>query len=191
MDTATDTSVHNVRSANYIVAETLTNCWKCKKPTKVYSIMLPENHQILEWPDFYEDDDDTDTSVSQATNIEPTKEWTTAGGRRVYYNLQCVNALVLKELSNITQHKYRMDRYKGRKQETLINHCQHCDAKHSEKELNNPSDSADQDNYPFAFITHSQPPEEIFTRTVHSPFEAHGTKWIMYSGIIVEGRISP
>jgi hypothetical protein len=190
MNALTVASVHNVRSPNYQVAETVTTCWKCRKPTKVFCIMLPENHEVFETFYIGEDDDGTDSFYDPSVNGTPTKEWTGEQGRKVYYNIQSVAASVLEDLSIISDGKYRMDRYKCGSNDTLMNHCDLCGAKQNEKMLNKPSDSAALEHYAFSFIAHSVPSGPIHIRTINKSFAAHGNEWILYSGIIVEGRIS-
>lgn len=190
MDMRTIAGVHNIRSPNYEIASTVTTCWRCKKKTRVFCIMLPHNHEVLEMVYVDEDDDGTDPLFDPSINGASTTEWTGEQGMRVYYNLQSVTPSVLEELARVSRGKYRMDRYNGSDSETLMNHCEHCGVRQNEKALNNPADSASPDYYPFAFITHAGPPAPIHLQIVDKPFAAIGDEWILYSGIIAVGRIS-
>ncbi len=181
---------HNVRSPNYQIARTVTTCWRCKKTTTVFCIMLPENHEVLETVYVDESDDGTDPFFDPSINGVATKEWMGGQGRKVYYNLQSIATSVLEELSRVSGGKYCMDRYNGSDGDTLMNHCEHCGVRQSEKSLNKPADSASAEHYAFAFITHVGPPAPIHLQTVNKPFAAFGSEWILYGGIVAEGRIS-
>lgn len=168
MDVVTNNAEHNIRSPNYQVLNTVTTCWKCRRPTNVFGIMLPARHEILE-----------------------AVGWVGDQGERVYYDIKAVAASVLAELSRISKGRYRMGRYNKSNCDMLINHCEHCDVRQDERTLNRPADSASPDYYAFALITQSAPPAPIHVQTVNKAFAAFGTEWIIYSGCVAEGRITP
>lgn len=175
---------HNIRSSNYQVSCTMTTCWKCKKLTKVYGIMLPTHHEALE--SLFVDDTEDGTNPNDVL----MKEWVGDQGEKVYYNIKAITNDVDEELLRISNGQYRMDRYNNSDVDTLMNHCEHCGIRQSEKQLNIPAESASSNNYAFAFITLSDSPTPIYMQPINKPFSAIGTKWISYGhSTIVEGDI--
>lgn len=183
---------HNIRSCWYQVGSTVTTCWKCKKPTKVFSVMLPADHEVLVSIYVDETDDGTDWDFDPSINGVLTKEWRDDhGAMTVYFNLKAVAFTVLETLAQMSGGHYRMDRYNNHDSDTLINHCEHCGVRQSERALNRSGDSGAIDNYAFAFVTHDGPPAPIAEQMVSSPFTAFGSDYVKYSGncVIIMGLL--
>lgn len=159
---------HNIKSSSYKVSRTTTTCNHCKKDTKVFGIILPENHEIL-----------------QKLN-ENKYQWDNDTTETVYFNLKNISRPVLDKLLEISNGKFRYEINNENASEILTNHCQHCDQKLSENTLNSPPESGS-DKYPFAYVTHSENLPPIFIKNIKEPFLATGSNWIIYSGCIIEG----
>lgn len=164
----------NLRSSKYGIASTKTRCWKCAKQTAVFGLLLPAGHEVFQ-PSEFEDEPDI-------------WEWVQAESETVYYDLQAVCPAVLKRLSDVSSGRYRMDKYRNASTETLMNHCEYCGVRQSEKGLNFPSDHGAPDSYAFAYITVSES-KPITVQYVAEPFEALGGGWIIYAGVVVSGDL--
>lgn len=178
----------NIRATSYSVARTHTSCWKCKKSTAVYGLLLHPGHEVFERLTDCNFDDDELTVEDIAAAQE--RRWRVVESDVVYYNLTYLSESVAARLRSQSRNRYRMDRVNGADTDSLMNHCEHCGVRQSERRLNRSDDSGAIDNYAFAYMTHSGPPQPIEMATVDEPFEATGSRWIGYGqSTIFEGEV--
>ncbi|WP_449116731.1 DUF5710 domain-containing protein [Pseudomonas viridiflava] len=108
-----------VRAPYYYVIESVSDCWKCSSRTRVFSFMLPENHEEFDY--FVDEDED----FSLASNLG---EWKCHEYRGTVSNVQSLSPKVTKQIRRFTDHfKYAYS--KTADSRYLMNHCEHCGAK--------------------------------------------------------------
>lgn len=179
----------NIRAPFYTLAQTHTVCWRCRKLTVVFGVLLHPGHEVFErlTDCKFDDEDLTEEDIISANE----KRWRKVESDVVYYNLTYLSPSVEAYLKLQSKNRYRMDRVNGAGVDSLMNHCEHCGVRQSERKLNRSDDSGAIDNYAFAYVTHAGPPNPIKVRTINEPFEAIGSRWIGYYGgnVIFEGEI--
>ncbi len=104
-----DESDISIRSNRYFIAQSVHQCWKCKKNTTVYGFVLPPGYETLEEeeepPEWYSWEDPT--IVSFVTCLLPSV------------------VARIKQFSN----EYYFDYSKTMKNKYWMNHCEHCGEK--------------------------------------------------------------
>jgi hypothetical protein len=109
----------NVRSASYLLATAVRQCWRCRAQTGVCAIMLPAGHETLYVEDDPADDywelSDEPTLLSYIRDLAPAAS----------IQLQALAPHYRVDYSQTTQSFYWM------------NHCEHCAAKLGDFDTNN------------------------------------------------------
>lgn len=100
-----------IRASSYLVAETLTECWRCHELTRVYALILPAGHETLE-----SGDDDTDSYWYQHTEAA-----------LVLYVTDLPQVVAAQMTSRSP--RYRIDFSKTTQSSYWMNHCEHCGMK--------------------------------------------------------------
>lgn len=108
----------SVRSPYYYVVQSISNCWKCNLLTRVFSFMLPEEHeQFVPAEDELEDDD-----------CKKIVGWYCHGYRGTISDVSSLSPLVSKKINRFTDNfKHSYSRTAGYRY--MMNHCEHCGAK--------------------------------------------------------------
>jgi len=116
----------NVRAPYYHVARTERGCPCCDKPTPVFAISLPAEHEILIV------DDDTDVSHPRA------ESWQCAGVRAWIFHILRLPPDVQRRLRAIAPRFHRAADAAAKASacgSTWINHCAHCGASQADDDL--------------------------------------------------------
>jgi len=107
-----------VRSPYYYVIESATSCWKCFNSTRLFSFVLPEEHEQFE---LVEDEDEGFTLSANRG------EWSCRGYRGTASSVTSLSPQVAKQLSRFTENfKSAYSKAGGR---YMMNHCEHCGSK--------------------------------------------------------------
>lgn len=105
----------NIRSMGFFIAESSESCWKCKQDTPVFAFLLPENHQIKEYED--EDDEENNTIIWQPTDYKSILSF-----------VSFVNKKSIEILQKFSSHYY-FDFSKQSSGNYYMNHCKNCNSK--------------------------------------------------------------
>lgn len=95
------------RSPTYWIAETMTTCWKCSRPTSVFGYMIPPGGEVI---------------------FDEMEEWHQVEGGTFIHYITYLPQHALLNISSLTR-SYRMD-YSSTTQLTyFMNHCNFCGMK--------------------------------------------------------------
>ena len=108
-----------IRSPHYFVLESATDCWKCSRLTRVFSFMLPEQHEQFE----YAQDDEEDLALTSNPGC-----WVCHGYRGTMSSLHGLSRPVINQLRLHTE-CYKPAYSKTAGITYYMNHCEHCAAK--------------------------------------------------------------
>lgn len=181
-------STPNIRASSYIVAQTKTPCWKCRDLTNVYSIMLGPGHEVFQALGDFDPNDSRLTAEDIAEARIP--RWQVIDCHTVYYDLTYIGLNVFAYLRSVSENRYRIDRVNGAPRDSLMNHCEHCGVRQSERRLHRSSSHGRVDNYAFSFVNHNGSAYPISTTIINERFDAIGESWVRYFGsCISEGSL--
>ena len=110
----------NLKSASYFIAQSVRNCWHCKRDSAVFGIVLPPGHEELA----HDDDDDDEMAPAY---------WSVNGLAAILFNVTQLPDKVQKHLRSLTG-RYRSDFSKVRQHSYWMNHCEHCGMKQGDFE---------------------------------------------------------
>ncbi|MBD8476552.1 hypothetical protein IFT98_20865 [Pseudomonas sp. CFBP 8770] len=111
----------SVRAQYYYVMESVSDCWACSTPTRVYSFKLPEQHE--QFDHYVEEDEGEDFALT--SNLG---EWKCYGYRGTASNVSRLSPRVTKQIYRFTSRfKLAYSKIVGRRY--WMNHCEHCEAK--------------------------------------------------------------
>lgn len=108
-----------VRSPYYYVMESVSDCWKCKALTRVFSFKLPEEHEDFQ---YFEDEEE---EFALTRNLG---EWQSYGLRSTVSNVHNLSPRVVKKNRRFTE-CFKLAYSKTAGARYFMNHCQHCGAK--------------------------------------------------------------
>lgn len=137
----------NIRAGSYFLAESTRKCWRCSRETRVFAIMLPASHEVL--------DVDDDPACD---------EWRVAEEPTVLSYVGHLADPIPERLRVLAPH-YRRDFSRTTGSFYWMSHCEHCQAKQGDFELIEESDSAFNPATP-------ERAERILLREIAEPFAA-------------------
>lgn len=137
----------NVRAASYFLAESTRECWRCSRETRVFAIMLPAGHAVL--------DVDDDPACD---------EWQVAEEPTVLSYIGQLADPIPERLRALAPH-YRRDFSQTTGSSYWMSHCEHCGAKQGDFETIDEYDS------PFSPVTPERA-AQILLREIAEPFAA-------------------
>lgn len=109
---------YRIRAPYYHIIESTSDCWKCSNWTRVFSFMLPEEHEQF---DYVEDDED----FSLENNLG---EWVLQEHRGTVGSIHSLSPSVLAQVRRFTTNlKQAYSKTAGHRY--MMNHCEHCGAK--------------------------------------------------------------
>lgn len=101
----------NTRSLGFFIAESVEACWRCKRNTRVFAFLLPENFQYTDYNEALED-----------------RVWNVSNHKSFLSFATHLNTEALKSMHKISPH-YFPDFSKQSSSTYYMNHCEHCNAK--------------------------------------------------------------
>lgn len=108
----------DVWAPHYFIAESRKHCWKCRAPTRVYGLVLPDSHQTVN-PDSENSSEDT---------------WFQFGEPTILIYVTALLPSVAARMAAMTRH-YRIDFSKTVGGSYWMNHCEACGMKQGDFEL--------------------------------------------------------
>ncbi|WP_416769560.1 DUF5710 domain-containing protein [Pseudomonas sp. RHF3.3-3] len=109
------------RSPYYYVMESISDCWKCCAPTRVFSFRLPDEYEEFHYIEEYED-------PQVFTLTSNLGQWKSRGYGGTVSDVGSLSPQVLRRIRQFTG-SFRLDYSKMAGCRYFMNHCQHCGAK--------------------------------------------------------------
>lgn len=124
----------NIRSSHYYILEATINCWKCKKPTRVYAFALPAGHQVLELLGVDENEFESDEAYETWANDPASYEWRTSDVVGSLSYIERLPDAIEARIRALTAHFWH-DHSKMADESYLMNHCECCGMKQGDFNL--------------------------------------------------------
>lgn len=137
----------NIRAGHYLLVQSARECWRCRRPTRIFAIMLPTGHEVL-WVG--DDPGDEEWQIVQ----EPT---------RLSY-IDYLPAAIAERLRSLAP-DYRLEFSETVQSFYWMNHCEQCGAKQGDY------DTIEDYGSPFNPAA-SQDAADIVLREIREPFAA-------------------
>ncbi len=120
----------NLRASGYFIAETTAVCRRCSRQTKVYAVVLPAGHEVLELDDELGGEDEL---VEEDTTAVDT--WQVAIHPALLFHVAYLSVNAQRRLA-VTSRIYASDDTESKAEERCwANRCDHCGVQIDDQEL--------------------------------------------------------